>query len=72
MQKQNSSPWQIPLVREITLILLVKLVLLLAIKAYWFSAPTVPVEGTSRVAERLLGKAPSTSIEIAANKETPR
>ncbi len=72
MQSSNRSPWQIPLVREIACIVLIKLALLLGIKAYWFSEPTVPVDGTARVAERLLGSTASTPIEIAANKETPR
>lgn len=72
MQSSNRSLWRIPLIREIACIVLVKLVLLLGIKAYWFSAPTVPVDGTARVAERLLGSSASTPIEITANKETSR
>lgn len=49
------SPWRIPLVREIGIILLVKLAILLTIKAVWFTEPTMPENGTERVSARLLG-----------------
>ena len=42
------------LVREITCILLIKLLLLWGIKTLWFDAPTVPRDGASRTAARLL------------------
>lgn len=54
-QVPPQSPWRIPLVREIGVILLLKLVILLGIKAVWFSEPTVPANGSERVSERLLG-----------------
>lgn len=42
------------LVKELAIILLVKLVVLLTIKHFWFTAPTVPENGTQHVIERLL------------------
>ena len=51
------SPWRIPLVREIGIILLIKLAILLTIKAVWFTEPTVPVNGSERISERLFGPA---------------
>ncbi|MCJ8169490.1 cytochrome oxidase putative small subunit CydP [Atopomonas sediminilitoris] len=53
--------WRIPLVRELAVILLLKLALLLGIRAYWFDQPVVPVDGTERVAERLLSRVPAES-----------
>jgi hypothetical protein len=44
----QQSPWRIPLVREIGVILVIKLIILFSIKAIWFSAPTVPSNGTER------------------------
>lgn len=61
MERKSQSPWRIPLVRELTLVLIVKLVLLLGIKAIWFDAPTLPDDGTQRVAKRLLGHLPQYS-----------
>lgn len=69
-QPDSPSPWRIPLVREIGLILLVKLVVLLTIKHIWFTAPTVPDNGTVRVSERLLGTPPTTPASL--NEEEPR
>ena len=63
------SPWRIKLVREITLILLIKLAILLGIKAIWFDAPTVPEDGLNRVAHHLLSNAGSQS---PSTEETPR
>lgn len=54
-QANLQSPWRIPLVREISIILLVKLAILLTIKSVWFTEPVVPENGTERVSERLLG-----------------
>lgn len=65
-----ASPWRIPLVRELAVILLIKLTLLLAIKSIWFSAPTVPREGTAQVAAHLLATPPTPPLP--ALEETPR
>ena len=66
-----ASVWRLPLVREIAAILLIKLVLLFSIKAIWFSAPTIPVDGVAQVAGHLLGSKPSTP-NLPAPEETPR
>ena len=42
-------------VREITLILIIKVILLLTIKHIWFDAPTIPKNCDSQVAERIAG-----------------
>ncbi|PAU65768.1 hypothetical protein BZL41_05295 [Pseudomonas sp. PIC25] len=61
MTDKPASPWRIPLVRELAVILAIKLALLLAIKALWFDAPSVPVDGSQRVGTHLFGapQAPS-------------
>ncbi|WP_236715577.1 cytochrome oxidase putative small subunit CydP [Pseudomonas sp. BMS12] len=46
--------------REITAILLIKLALLLAIKAIWFDAPTIPENGAARVDAHLFNESPRT------------
>ncbi|WP_027591307.1 cytochrome oxidase putative small subunit CydP [Pseudomonas sp. RL] len=56
-QPTPQSPWQTRLVREIGIILLIKLAILLTLKAVWFTEPTVPVNGSERVSERLFGPA---------------
>ena len=43
------------LVREITIILIIKIVLLLTIKHIWFDAPTIPKDFDNQVAERIAG-----------------
>ncbi|MDM1765325.1 MULTISPECIES: cytochrome oxidase putative small subunit CydP [Acinetobacter] len=43
------------LVREITIILIVKIILLLIIKNIWFDAPTIPKNFDNQVAERIAG-----------------
>ena len=43
------------LVREITIILIIKIVLLLTIKHIWFDAPTIPKNFDSQVAEHIAG-----------------
>ena len=43
------------LVREITIILIIKIVLLLTIKHIWFDAPTIPQNFDSQVAEHIAG-----------------
>lgn len=43
------------LIREITIILIVKIVLLLVIKNIWFDAPTIPKDFNNEVAERIAG-----------------
>ena len=70
MNARPRSPWRKPLVREIALILLIKLVLLMTIKSIWFTAPTVPPEGSARMAEHLL--ATPLPQPLPAHEETPR
>ncbi|MDO8698720.1 MAG: hypothetical protein A2Y50_10625 [Pseudomonadales bacterium RIFCSPLOWO2_12_59_9] len=70
VRQHRPSPWRIPLVRELAVILLIKLALLLTIKAIWFSAPTVPPEGTAQVAAHLLATPPAKPLP--ALEETPR
>ena len=43
------------LVREITIILIIKIVLLMTIKHIWFDAPTIPKNFDNQVAERIAG-----------------
>ncbi len=43
------------LVREITIILIIKIVLLMTIKHIWFNAPTIPRHFDNQVAERIAG-----------------
>lgn len=69
-QANPPSPWRIPLVREIGIILLIKLATLLTIKAVWFTEPIVPVNGSERVSERLLG--PAQPQPLSLNEENPR
>jgi hypothetical protein len=71
MQASNASVWRIPLVRELAVILLIKLGLLLVIKHIWFDAPTVPFDGTAQVAAHLLAATPPTP-PLPALEETPR
>ncbi|WP_049269388.1 MULTISPECIES: cytochrome oxidase putative small subunit CydP [Pseudomonadaceae] len=64
------SPWRLPLVREITAILLIKLALLLGIKAIWFDQPTLPENGTERLDSHLFSRPATPSSPLA--EETPR
>ncbi|MEG0481737.1 MAG: hypothetical protein RR569_01380 [Acinetobacter sp.] len=43
------------LVREITIILIIKIALLMTIKHIWFDAPTIPKNFDNQVAERIAG-----------------
>ena len=43
------------LVKEITIILIMKIVLLMTIKHIWFDAPTIPKNFDNQVAERIAG-----------------
>ena len=43
------------LIREITIILIIKVVLLMLIKHIWFDAPTIPKDFNNEVAERIAG-----------------
>ncbi len=43
------------LIREITIILIIKVALLLVIKHIWFDAPTIPKDFNNVVAERIAG-----------------
>ena len=65
MATRPPSPWRLPLMREITAILLIKLVLLLAIKVIWFDAPTIPENGAARVGAHLFN-------ESSRTEESPR
>ena len=42
-------------VKEITAILIIKVILLMTIKSIWFDAPTIPKNFDSQVAERIAG-----------------
>ena len=66
--REPSSPWRIPLVREIAVILLIKLTLLLSIKAIWFNEPTVPEDGQQRVEHHLFGQPAPLSIHTEETK----
>lgn len=69
-RQPSASVWRIPLVREIAVILLIKLTLLLSIKAIWFNEPTVPGDGQQRVEAHLLG--PATTPSSIPTEEKPR
>ncbi|WP_327857286.1 cytochrome oxidase putative small subunit CydP [Acinetobacter guillouiae] len=43
------------LVREIAIILIIKIALLMTIKHIWFDAPTIPKNFDNQVAERIAG-----------------
>ncbi len=43
------------LVREITLILIIKVIILMVIKNIWFDAPTIPKDFDNQIAERIAG-----------------
>ena len=43
------------LIREITIILINKVVLLMVVKHIWFDAPTIPKDFNNEVAERIAG-----------------
>lgn len=64
------SPWRIPLVRELAVILLLKLAILLAIKAVWFSEPAVPAHDSAQVGNHLLGSTGQPPLSL--NEEKPR
>ncbi|MEN8320556.1 cytochrome oxidase putative small subunit CydP [Acinetobacter junii] len=51
------------LIREITIILIIKVVILLVIKNMWFDAPTIPKDFNNEVAERIAG-------DMSNNQET--
>ena len=42
-------------IREITIILILKVVLLMVVKHIWFDAPTIPKDFNNEVAERIAG-----------------
>jgi len=42
--------------RDVVLVLVVKVALLMVIKNLWFDAPSIPENGSARVAEHLLDK----------------
>ncbi|NAR60158.1 cytochrome oxidase putative small subunit CydP [Acinetobacter haemolyticus] len=43
------------LIREITIILIIKVILLMVIKHVWFDAPTIPKDFNNQVAVRIAG-----------------
>ena len=47
------------LIREITIILIIKVVLLMVVKHIWFDAPTIPKDFNNEVAERIAGDLPN-------------
>lgn len=51
------------LIREITIILIIKVVILLVIKNMWFDAPTIPKDFNNEVAERI-------ACDMSNNQET--
>ena len=51
------------LIREITIILIIKVVLLMVVKHIWFDAPTIPKDFNNEVAERIAG-------DMSNNQET--
>ena len=51
----KSSDLNRKLVREITIILIIKIVILMTIKHIWFDAPTIPKDFDNQVAERIAG-----------------
>ena len=51
------------LIREITIILIIKVVLLMVVKHIWFDAPTIPKDFNNEVAERIAG-------DMSKNQET--
>nr|WP_298173873.1 cytochrome oxidase putative small subunit CydP [uncultured Pseudomonas sp.] len=65
------SPWRIALVREISVILLIKLIILFSIKAIWFTEPTVPENGSERFADHLFGHLAAPTSPLAT-EEKPR
>ncbi|QER39540.1 hypothetical protein F2A31_07370 [Acinetobacter suaedae] len=48
------------LIREITVILIIKVILLMVIKHVWFDAPTIPKDFNNQVAERIAGNLSNT------------
>lgn len=59
MSKLSKKPYR-KLVREITIILIIKVVILLIIKHIWFDAPTIPKNFDHQVAERITGTSSAT------------
>ncbi|QIO05793.1 cytochrome oxidase putative small subunit CydP [Acinetobacter shaoyimingii] len=43
------------LIKEITFILIIKVIILIVIKNIWFDAPTIPKDFNDQVAERIAG-----------------
>ncbi len=51
------------LIREIAIILIIKVAILMVIKNLWFDAPTIPKDFNNEVAERIAG-------DMSNNQET--
>jgi len=60
---RNDSMWKIPLVRELAVVLVIKLAVLFTIKSLYFSDP-VKVD-----ADKLLNRSPSQWIESPCTQE---
>ncbi len=65
----STSHWRIPLVRELAVVLTIKLIILIAIKMIWFTEPTAPLKGSEKVSERLLGTLEPKSQPLRVNDE---
>ena len=57
--KTSSQDANRRLIREITIILIIKVVLLMVVKHIWFDAPTIPKDFNNQVAERIAGDLPN-------------
>lgn len=62
------SLWRIPLIRDIGIILIIKLIILFSIKAIWFSEPAMPVDNQAGVAAHLFDSPPVSPL----TEENPR
>ena len=58
--KQTTKDSNKNLIKEITFILIIKVILLLLIKNIWFDAPTIPKNFDHQVAERIAGSSSTT------------
>lgn len=46
------------LIKEIAVILVIKIIILMVIKSIWFNSPTTPTNFDNQVAERIAGSSP--------------
>ncbi|MEB3766338.1 cytochrome oxidase putative small subunit CydP [Acinetobacter sp. MD2] len=59
MSLKNKTPNQ-KLVREIAIILVIKIAILMLIKSIWFNAPTIPQDFDTQTAQHISGNPPET------------